>query len=319
MASSKNPTTFGQLVIGPPGSGKTTYCQAMSTFLGSIGRKVVVVNVDPANDDLCYKAAIDVSELITVEDAMQHMHLGPNGGLVYSMEYLLENIDWFLDKLGKYRDCYVLFDFPGQVELYTHHESIRNLVSHLESSGFRLCAVHLVDSHYCSDPGNFFAQGKQSEGLKGKFISTLLLSLTAMLHLGLPHVNLLSKIDVLHQFKDRLLFGIDFYTDVLDLQYLLEALDEDPFSKKYRKLNAAIVSLVEDFSLVTFLPLNTKDQKSLLRVRSAVDKASGWVYGQGEERSVQQLLACAVGAETEQERIGDLKDSLMDTDDPDNL
>ncbi|KAE8748434.1 hypothetical protein FOCC_FOCC004866 [Frankliniella occidentalis] len=304
MASSSKSTTFGQLVIGPPGSGKTTYSKAMSTFLESIGRKVIVVNVDPANDDLCYKAAIDVSELITVQDAMLHMHLGPNGGLVYSMEYLLQNIDWFLQKLAKYRDHYVIFDFPGQVELYTHHESIRNLISHLESAGFRLCAVHLVDSHYCSDPG--------------KFISTLLLSLTAMLHLGLPHVNLLSKMDVMHQYKDRLLFGIDFYTDVLDLQYLLEALDEDPFSKKYRKLNAALVSLVEDFSLVTFLPLNSKDQKSLLKVRSAVDKASGWVYGQGEERSVQQLLACAVGAETEQERIGDLKDSLMDTDDGDN-
>lgn len=68
--------------------------------------------------------------------------------------------------------------------------------------------------------------------LSGKFISTLLLSLTAMLHLGLPHVNLLSKMDVMHQYKDQLLFGIDFYTDVLDLHYLLEALDEDPFSKK---------------------------------------------------------------------------------------
>lgn len=53
-----------------------------------------------------------------------------------------------------------------------------------------------------------------------------------MLHLGLPHVNLLSKMDVMHQYKDKLLFGIDFYTDVLDLQYLLEALDEDPFSKR---------------------------------------------------------------------------------------
>lgn len=299
MASSV--TTFAQLVIGPPGSGKTTYCKAMSAFLESLGRKVIVVNIDPANDDLCYKAAVDVSELITVEDAMVHMHLGPNGALVYSMEYLLQNIEWFMQKLSKFRDCYVIFDCPGQVELYTHHESVRNLVSHLEGAGFRLCAVHLVDSHYCSDPG--------------KFISTLLLSLTAMLHLGLPHINLLSKMDVMQQYKDKLLFGIDFYTDVLDLQYLLEALDEDPFSKRYRKLNAALVSLVEDFGLVTFMPLNSKDQKSLLKVRNAVDKAGGWVYGQGEERSVQQMLACAVGAETEQERIGELQDSFMNDDD----
>lgn len=305
MAAVINTSTFAQIVIGPPGSGKTTYCKAMSSFLESIGRKVAVVNIDPANDDLCYKAAVDVSELITVEDTMLHMHLGPNGGLVYAMEYLLQNIDWFMEKLSKFRDHYIIFDCPGQVELYTHNDSVRNLVSHLESSGFRLCAVHLVDSHYCSDPG--------------KFISTILLSLTAMLHLGLPHVNLLSKMDIMHEYKERLLFGIDFYTDVLDLQYLLDALDEDPFAKKYRKLNAALVSLVEDFSLVSFLPLNSKDQKSLLKVRSAIDKASGWVYGQGEERSVQQMLACAVGAETEQERIGDLRDSLMNDSNDVNL
>ena len=29
---------FGQVVVGPPGSGKTTYCNGMSQFLSLIGR-----------------------------------------------------------------------------------------------------------------------------------------------------------------------------------------------------------------------------------------------------------------------------------------
>jgi hypothetical protein len=29
---------FGQVVIGPPGSGKTTYCNGMSQFLSLVGR-----------------------------------------------------------------------------------------------------------------------------------------------------------------------------------------------------------------------------------------------------------------------------------------
>lgn len=36
---------FGQLVIGPPGSGKTTYCDAMFKLCKEIGRKVAIINI----------------------------------------------------------------------------------------------------------------------------------------------------------------------------------------------------------------------------------------------------------------------------------
>nr|CAD7434564.1 unnamed protein product [Timema monikensis] len=144
---------------------------------------------------------------------------------------------------------------------------------------------------------------------RGKFISTLLLSLSAMMQIELPHINVLSKVDLLAQYGDKLLFGLDYYTEVLDLNYLLEALDDDPLTRKYRKLNAAIISLVEDYGLVSFIPLNIKDKNNLLKVKNAVDKANGYIYGSGEERSVQALLACAVGAEYESERVGSMKDT----------
>lgn len=63
----------------------------------------------------------------------------------------------------------------------------------------RLAAVHLVDAHLCSDPA--------------KYISALLLSLATMLHLELPHVNLLSKVDLIEQYG-KLHFNLDFYTEV---------------------------------------------------------------------------------------------------------
>ena len=71
---------FGQLIIGPAGSGKTTYCHGMQQYLTSIGRRVVVVNLDPANDTPPFTPDIDVGELITLEGVMNHMQLGPNGG-----------------------------------------------------------------------------------------------------------------------------------------------------------------------------------------------------------------------------------------------
>ncbi|MCO5569445.1 hypothetical protein L7F22_023157 [Adiantum nelumboides] len=75
---------FGQLVIGSPGSGKTTYCHGLHQFLGALGRPVSIVNLDPANGrNLPYPCAIDISELITVSDVMAELQLGPNGAMLY--------------------------------------------------------------------------------------------------------------------------------------------------------------------------------------------------------------------------------------------
>lgn len=45
---------------------------------------------------------------------MDAMKLGPNGGLVYCMEFLEKNFDWLLGKLEALRDAYLLIDCPGQ-------------------------------------------------------------------------------------------------------------------------------------------------------------------------------------------------------------
>ena len=74
--------SFGQLVIGPPGCGKTTFCNGMQHYLELIGRTVSVINLDPANDSLPYDCAIDVRDLVSLEEVMQRFALGPNGGAV---------------------------------------------------------------------------------------------------------------------------------------------------------------------------------------------------------------------------------------------
>ncbi|XP_064607732.1 GPN-loop GTPase 2-like isoform X2 [Liolophura sinensis] len=284
---------FGQLVIGPPGSGKTTYCQGMSEFLTAVGRKVSVINLDPANDQLPYTCAVDISELITLGDVMNQLKLGPNGGLIYCMEYLEKNLDWLESRLKSLQGQYLLFDCPGQVELYTHNNSIRNIVAQIQKWDCRLAAVHLVDSHYCSDAG--------------KFISVLLTSLSTMLQVELPHVNVLSKVDLIEKFG-RLDFNVDFYTEVLDLSYLLDHLQEDPIFKRYKKMNEAMVGLVEDYSLVSFVALNVQDKESMLRLMKEVDKANGYVFGDLEERNIESMLSCAVGAEFQYEKIKDVRE-----------
>ena len=154
---------FGQIVVGPPGSGKTFYCRGMQSFMHAIDRKCAIVNLDFANDTLPYEASIDVRDLVSLERVMEEFDLGPNGGLIYCMEYLLENIVWLKDRLKEVESngtACILFDCPGQVELYTHHTCMKGIVEELIKGqkiastnamelDCRLCSVHLVDSFYC--------------------------------------------------------------------------------------------------------------------------------------------------------------------------
>jgi len=275
---------YGQLVIGPPGSGKTTFCHKIAQFYKELNRKFAIVNLDPANENMQYQADIDIMSLITVGDVMENLNLGPNGALMYCMEFLETNFDWLMQKIKDSSSNYFIFDCPGQVELYTHHQSMHNIFEKLDQLGYHLCTVHLVDSHYCSEPH--------------KFISTLLLSLNTMLQMGLPHVNVLSKADLIKQHESKLLFSLDFYTEVLDLKYLLDALDSTPGMSKYKKLNEAIVSMVEDYGLVSFQPLDANRTESLVRLYKIIDKANGFAFSASEEQSVNSMLACAVGAES---------------------
>ncbi|EDX10352.1 GD12666 [Drosophila simulans] len=250
QAAVENPR-YGQLIIGPPGSGKTTYCAEALKFYRELGRQVGVVNLDPANENMSYEPVLSVMELITVEDCMEHLKLGPNGALMHCSEYLAEHLeDWLLPALRKLSAThnYFLFDCPGQIELYTHHNAMARVFERLERERYSLA-------------------------------------------------------DLLKKHETKLHFNVDYYTDVLDLKYLLDKLDDDPAMRKYHKLNAAICSMVEDYALVSFQLLDVFSTDSMLRLRNHIDKANGYVYKAGEEQTVNSLLACAVGAETEAARM----------------
>lgn len=271
---------FGQVVIGPPGSGKTTYCNGMSQYLQLIGRKVAVINLDPANDSLPYDCVINIEDLIKLSDVMNEHSLGPNGGLVFCMDYLEKNIDWLESKLKPLlKDHYLLFDFPGQVELFFLHSNAKKVIMKLiKKLDLRLTAVHLVDAHLCSDAGNY--------------VSALLLSLSTMLHMELPHVNVLSKVDLIESYG-KLAFNLDFYTDVEDLSYLQHHLDQDPRSSKYRKLTKELCEVIEDFGLVNFTTLAIQDKESVTNLVKLIDKTNGYIF-QGIDASAVEFSKIAI-------------------------
>lgn len=113
-------------------------------------------------------------------------------------------MEWLQEQLGDEDDDYILFDCPGQIELYTHMDVVKKLAEHLKNWNFMLCSVFLVDSQFMVDGA--------------KFLSGTMSALSVMVNLELPHINILSKIDLIsksakHQL-DRYI-GLRFYTSCI--------------------------------------------------------------------------------------------------------
>ncbi|KAK8947370.1 hypothetical protein KSP39_PZI007397 [Platanthera zijinensis] len=243
---------YAQLVIGPAGSGKSTYCSSLHQHCETTRRTIHIVNLDPAAEHFDYPVAADIRELISVDDAMEDLNLGPNGGLMYCMEQLEDNLDdWLEEELDNFlEDDYLVFDCPGQIELFTHVPVLRNFVEYLKRKNFNVCAVFLLDSQFITDVT--------------KYISGCMASLSAMIQLELPHVNILSKMDLVNNKKD-----LDYYLEP-EARVLLSELNRN-MAPQYAKLNKALAELVDEFSMVNFVPLDLRKESSIQYVLSMID------------------------------------------------
>lgn len=294
---------FGQLVIGSPGSGKTTYCNGVQQFLEALRRpNVHIVNLDFANTKLLYKATIDVNALISVGDVMKELSLGPNGAMLYCVEFLEQNLEWLLNKIRRFgKDAYIVFDLPGQVELSSNHPSLTKIVERLRREAeISLVALYLVGATHILDPS--------------RYVSLLLLSLRAMLHLELPHINVLSKIDLLGPASEgQLPFDLDFYThpNPDELRQYLDNHTTTVGRRRYESLNQRITEIVEDFSLVGFETLAVEDKESMWRLVRTVDKVGGWIFVNAGQTELGHATSGShaendQGDELEEEMLGNL-------------
>lgn len=226
---------YAILVSGPAGSGKSTFCSALIAHAQSLGRNVHLFNLDPAAERFEFQPSIDIKELISLEDVMEEMNLGPNGGLIFCFEYLLDNLDWLDDELGQYNDDYIIIDCPGQIELYTHFPIMSRLVNILSGQyQFRICATYLLESQFMDD--------------KTKYFAGVLSAMSAMINLEVPHINLLSKMDLVEkgeigsEAKKGRRREMERYLDPDPLLLMDEV--NSRTNPKFHSLNQALVQLV---------------------------------------------------------------------------
>lgn len=231
-------------------------------------RQIDVVNLDPAAEHFDYQPLVDIRELIHVQDTMEdeELHFGPNGGLVFCLEYLVENSDWLRDQLGEQEDDYILFDCPGQIELYTHLTAVRKLVKMLQDWNFNICSVFLLDCQFMTDGA--------------KFLSGTMTALSVMVNLEVPHINLLSKMDMLSKGAKKQMDRF-LEPDAHGIMGDIES-NSSKFNEKYKKLTEAIGRMIEDYSLIRFIPLNLKDNENVGDVLVTIDN----VLQYGEDQDI---------------------------------
>merc|ERR1711992_357795 len=111
---------------------------------------------------------------------------------------------------------------------------MREIVDMLQNLDFRVAGVYCIDINFIEDAP--------------KYLSGALAALTAMINLELPHINVLTKCDLLSEDTD-----IDHFLEG-DTETITAGL-KISMHPKYKKLNEAMGQLLEEYSLVSFVSL----------------------------------------------------------------
>ncbi len=163
------------VVIGPAGSGKSTFVKNFSEYLKDYDVKVV--NLDPASDPI-YKADRDVRDYVKTEEVMKEYGLGINGALLKSIDLALEHMDNLIVE-----GDYVIYDTPGQMELFLYSRSGLRMAEKIANFNWSVC-LFVIDSEVASTPENFASIVAQNAVIS--------------LRLSMPTVTVFNKCDVIN-------------------------------------------------------------------------------------------------------------------------
>ena len=119
----------------------------------------------------------------------------------------------------------------------------------------------------------------------GKFISGATTALSVMANLEVPHVNVLSKVDLLPPSARRQLDTF-LHPDTRELTERARG-DASFASERRARLTRALARVLDDYSLVKFFPLDPRDEENVQDLLQAVDNCIQ--YGEDLEVRTESL------------------------------
>ncbi len=169
-------------VVGPAGSGKSTFTAAFREWMLKNEYDTIVVNLDPGAELLPYQPDIDIRDIVRIEDIMTEYGLGPNGAQIVAADLVANYVEDIKRDVDSYESDYVIYDTAGQLELFAFRAASNFIVDFL---GENRCALaFMFDPTLAKTPSGF--------------VSLLLLSATVHFRFYKPYLNVLSKADILN-------------------------------------------------------------------------------------------------------------------------
>ncbi|KAG2726852.1 hypothetical protein I3760_01G131700 [Carya illinoinensis] len=176
------------IVVGMAGSGKTTFLHRLVCHTQASNIRGYVMNLDPAVMTLPFSANIDIRDTVKYKEVMKQFNLGPNGGILTSLNLFATKFDEVISVIERRADQldYVLVDTPGQIEIFTWSAS-GAIITEAFASTFPTVIAYVVDTPRSSSPVTF--------------MSNMLYACSILYKTRLPVVLAFNKTDVAkHQF-----------------------------------------------------------------------------------------------------------------------
>ncbi|XP_030410796.1 GPN-loop GTPase 1 isoform X2 [Gopherus evgoodei] len=192
------------LVLGMAGSGKTTLVQRLTAHLHSQNSPPYVINLDPAVRELPFPANIDIRDTVKYKEVMKQYGLGPNGGIVTSLNLFATRFDQVMKFIEKRQNTsqYVLIDTPGQIEVFTWSAS-GTIITEALASTFPSVVVYVMDTSRSTSPITF--------------MSNMLYACSILYKTKLPFILAMNKTDIIdHSFAVEWMQDFEIFQDALN-------------------------------------------------------------------------------------------------------
>jgi GPN-loop GTPase len=140
------------VVVGMAGSGKTTFCQRLYSWISQthtsidpetgLNADIFSINLDPAVVNAKMPLSLDIRDHIDYYETMEKYKLGPNGAITTCLNLFMLDIARHLEG---HRERYLIVDTPGQIEAFTWSSPGGVLMQLLRSMG-DVVLVYTVDA-----------------------------------------------------------------------------------------------------------------------------------------------------------------------------